>query len=210
MQVTDISLSNLVPAPWNSNAMDRAMLARLAKSVNTFGFLEPLIVRDMGDGEFEIIGGSHRFQVLKETDAVTAPCVIVEADDESARLLSQALNHIEGEDDPAMRAESLRRILAKFSESDVLSILPETSKSLAELSNFGSLTPEMYARSWQARKAVSLKHVPFQVTEPQLAVVDQAISVALEFASPEPGNPNRRGNALVHICREFIEGRKPL
>lgn len=210
MKVTDIALTRLVPAPWNSNAMDRAMLARLARSVETFGFLEPLVVRDMGEGQFEIIGGSHRFQVLRETDATAAPCVIVEADDESARLLSQALNHIEGEDDPAMRADSLRIILAKFSESDVLSILPETSESLAELSNLGSITPEMYARSWQVRKAVSLKQVPFQVTEAQLAVVDQAISLALELASPEPGNPNRRGNALVHICREFIEDQKPL
>ncbi len=210
MNLTDIALSKLVPAPWNSNAMDRAMLARLAKSVSTFGFLEPLVVRETGDGHFEIIGGSHRFQVLKATGAVNAPCVIVETDDASARFLSQALNHIEGEEDPAMRAESIKEILARYSEKDVLSVLPETSESLANLASFGSLTPEMYARSWQEKKSARLKHVPFQVTEDQLAVVDEAISLAQELASPEPGNPNRRGNVLVHICREFVEGTKPL
>lgn len=210
MQLTDIPLTQLVPASWNSNTMSLSTISKLAMSVERFGLVEPLVVRDIGDREFEIIGGSHRFQILEETNAVDAPCLIVEADDASARLLSQALNNIAGEEDPVMQAESFRRILAKFSETDVLSMLPETSESLAELSSLGSLTPETYARSWHDRKAVRLKHVPFRVTDAQLSVVDEAISLAVDCAVQDPDNPNKRGNALVHICQTFIEGEKSL
>lgn len=208
MRLTDIPVANLAPAPWNSNEMDLAMLEKLRRSVATFGLVEPLVVRRSGEDRYEIIGGSHRFQVLRETGAKTAPCVVVEAEDAEAMLLGQALNHIEGEEDLVMRAESFRRILEDLSESDVLSMLPETSESLSELASLGSLTAEMYAESWQTRKKTRLKHFPFRVTREQLVVVEEAIRMAPGPSQAKSMNPNVRSNVLVQICEAFIESRR--
>ena len=85
MQVLEIPLDQLEPASWNSNAMDESMLERLERSLATFGMLQPLVVRRITEICFEIIGGSHRFMVLKESGAETAPCVVVEVSDSDAR-----------------------------------------------------------------------------------------------------------------------------
>jgi ParB family chromosome partitioning protein len=207
VNVNDVSIGQLVPAPWNSNSMDSAMLARLRRSIETFGFLEPLVVRQTPGNSFEVIGGSHRLKVLTETGAERVPCVVVEADDAQARLLSQALNHIEGEEDPVRRAASLERILADFAMDDVLSLLPETAESLAALASLGSLSPGEYMRSWNLRKAARLNHLTFQLTDEQLETVNEAVALAMPGTS---GNPNLRSNALVHICQQFIEHEKPL
>ncbi len=50
MNVVEIPIEQLREAPWNPNAMDGDMGARLSRSIQTYGFLVPLVVREMRDG----------------------------------------------------------------------------------------------------------------------------------------------------------------
>lgn len=205
MQVHEIPTCKLKPAAWNSNVMDREMAERLRESINSFGLIQPLVVRLLEEDRYEVIGGSHRLEVLQGTGATTAPCVIVEADDPAARLLALALNNIDGEEDPGLQAESIRQILERYSESDVLSLLPETAESLQQLSGLGSISVDDYAESWQLRKKTRLKHFRFRVSDLQRSIVERAITLVPEEALSDEGNPNHRDNALVQICRDYIE-----
>lgn len=211
MKISEIHVSELHPASWNSNVMDEAMLARLRRSIKLFGFLEPLVVRKaLEQPGYEVIGGSHRLAVLRESGVELIPCVVVEADEAEANLLSQALNHIEGEDDPVKRGASLKQILEKFSTDEVVSLLPESAKTISQLTTLGTGSPEEYFESWNLRKKARLQARTFQLTSDQLSVVDQALSLADDEQVEDEGNPNERSNALVHICREFTRSRSPL
>ena len=109
MKVVDLPTNQLKPAPWNANAMDSATIARLRTSVVRFGFVGNLVVRRLDQAGYEVIGGNHRLQVLKEMDVKQVPCAVVELDDAEARLLAQALNSIEGVDDLGIKAGTGQR-----------------------------------------------------------------------------------------------------
>ncbi|HZA23673.1 MAG TPA: ParB N-terminal domain-containing protein, partial [Dehalococcoidia bacterium] len=108
MQIVDIPIESIRSPGWNANQMDRAMKCRLEEAIRRFGLVVPLVVREKGDSSFETIGGAQRLSVLWELGADAVPCVVVEADDVEARLLSQCLNRIAGSDDLGLKAELLR------------------------------------------------------------------------------------------------------
>ena len=60
----------------------------MADSMKTMGQIEPIIVRKMGDGGYELISGYRRFMALKKIGAVEVEAKIVECDDLEAIALS--------------------------------------------------------------------------------------------------------------------------
>src|SRR5918996_252232 len=125
MRIVDLYLESIQAADWNPNQLDGADLDRLRQSIQRFGLVAPLVVRSIGEDVYETIGGAQRLSVLRELGIEAVPCVIVEADDVEARLLSQCLNRIAGEDDLGLKAELLRKVLAELPQQEVLRVLPE-------------------------------------------------------------------------------------
>jgi len=206
VQIVDIPITQLREAPWNPNQMDDAGFARLRRSIQRFGLVGALVVRPLDDRLFETIGGAQRLSVLKELGFETAPCVVVEADDVSARLLSQALNRIQGQDDLGLKAELLREVLRDIPETDVLSLLPESASSLQALSILGQQDLASYLQDWQHSQSARLKHLTFQSTPAQLEVIEEALARVLpQVRADQFGNPNPRGNALFLLCKQHLE-----
>ena len=205
MRVRELPISVLGAAEWNPNVMDASALDLLRASIQRFGMIVPLVVRHLSMDAYETIGGAHRLQVLTELGIETAPCVVVEADDAEARLLAQALNRIQGEDDIGLRAESLRCILDNLSHEEVLSILPETTESLNELATLGTANLSEHLQAWQEAQASRLKHLTFQLTPVQLELVEEALEMTMDGATKPNANPNRRGNALFNLCKVFLQ-----
>ena len=111
MQLIELPIQELVEASWNANGMNASMLSKLRQSVTRFGLVGNLVVRPMQDGFFEGLSGNQRLQVIKELGYTHAPSVVVELGNDEARLLAQALNTIEGQDDIGMKAELVKEIL---------------------------------------------------------------------------------------------------
>ena len=213
MQVSEIGVHVILAAAWNPNSMDEAMLSRLRRSVEKFGMLAPLVVRETADGRYETIGGAQRLAVLKDLSFTTAPCIVVRADDAEARLLAQALNRISGEDDPAMKADALRRILETLPAGDVLELLPDSAKYLKGLSEIGAESLCEHLRAWQKAQGARLQHLTAQFSTAQFGTVQKALAAAAAGAPDDPANPNKRGNALFLICKTYLstrpESKKP-
>ena len=123
-----------------------------------------------------------------------------------ALLLAQTLNHVHGEEDLGLRAVTIQKILESISPQDVLSILPDTAIGLKSLASLGQQSPEEYLTHWQQAQPARLKHLQFQLTDSQLAVVEAALKQLLPQAKTgQFGNPNARSNALFLLCNSFIE-----
>jgi ParB family chromosome partitioning protein len=206
MKIVDIPVQQIHEAAWNPNAMDAVMHSRLRRSIQRFGLVVPLVVRPVAGECYETIGGAQRLAVLKELGVGPVPCVAVEADDTNARLLSQALNRIQGQDDLGSHAELIREVLRSLPEEEVLQLLPETVQSLQALSSLGQDTMADYLQNWQNAQAVRLKHLQFQLTSAQLEIVEEALTQVLPLAKGEPGDsPNARGTALYLLCQAYLE-----
>ncbi len=206
MIIIDLPVAKLREAPWNANCMDEAMLARLKESIRRYGLVENLVVRKVTDDTFEVISGNQRLNILHQTDCNQVPCVVVDLDDAHARLLAQALNNIQGEDNLGIRAELIRHVLDKIPEKDVLAILPETGCSLQAMVSLGTETIAEYLQKKQLAQTARLKHMQFQLTPAQYQVVEEAIAMILSHSQKKRGeNPNLRGNALYLLCKAYIE-----
>ena len=182
MKVVDPPVASIWPAHWNPNQMNEAMLARLRRSIELAGMIFRLVVRLVGNGVYEIIGGEQRFNVPHEMGAATAPCVIVTADHAKARLLAQALNNIVGTEDLGLRAGTHRSILESVPQEEVLTLLPETAASLGELASLGEEDLSRHLQACNLAQSARLKHLTFHLAADQLAVVNRALERSMTDA----------------------------
>ena len=213
MELVHLPLERLQQSPWTPNRMDEAMLDRLRESLERYGLVQNLVVRPVGDNRYEVLSGNQRLQVLRESGAYhSAPCAVVKLGDAQARLLSQALNRIQGEDDLGLRAELLREILETLPQEDVLKVLPETARSLEAMASLGQADMACYLQNWQQSQVARLKHLTFQFTPQQLEVIEEALSRVLpRVRQANTNSPNARGTGLYLLCKTYLEltGRGP-
>lgn len=135
-----------------------------------------------------------------------APCFIVDLDDSQAKLLAQALNRVQGEDDLGLKAEMVREVLEPIPQAEVLSILPESAASLGALSSLSETSLAEHLAVWQRAQAARLHHMIFQLTADQVKVVEEALEGVTAGAGDEDeAVQNRRGNALFLLCRSHLE-----
>jgi ParB family chromosome partitioning protein len=206
VKVTDLPLEQLREAPWNPNRMGEDMLQKLRESLSRYGLVQNLVVRPLGNEAYEVLSGNQRLQVLRELKRSPVPCVVAKLDDAHARLLSQALNRIAGEDDLGLRAEVLKEVLEQFPETEVLRLLPETTQGLAALASLGQRDLAGYLQNYQQAQTARLKHLTFQSTPAQLEIIEEALARVMPQAGKIAGdNPNPRGNALYLLCQSYLE-----
>ena len=81
---------------------DEEELEALAESIRQHGILQPLTVREMGAGYYQIIAGERRWRAARMAELAEVPAIVVEADDKKAMELAlienlqrQDLNSVE-------------------------------------------------------------------------------------------------------------------
>lgn len=81
---------------------DEEELNALADSIRIHGILQPLTVRETGDGYYQIIAGERRWRAARLAQLSEVPAIVVEADDKKAMELAlienlqrQDLNSVE-------------------------------------------------------------------------------------------------------------------
>ena len=197
--------THLIQVPeWNPNRMDEGTRPKLLGSIDRFGLVVPLVVRPVSGGRYETVGGAQRLGALRELEHIEVPCVIVQVDDTEARLLAQALNRIQGQDDLGLRAEAIRNILETMPREEVLAILPETADSLDALLALGEADLAQHLQAWQRAQSALLRHLTFQLVQSQLEVVEEALKRAIGGAADNADNPNKRGNAMFDVCKSYL------
>lgn len=67
---------------------DEEELQNLAESLSTHGVLQPLTVRELDNGYYQIIAGERRWRAARMAELTEVPVVIVEADDKKAMELA--------------------------------------------------------------------------------------------------------------------------
>ena len=88
VQRVDINLVQPCPSQ-PRKSFDRDALESLAVSITANGIIQPLVVREKNDGQFELIAGERRWRAAQIAKLDTVPVVVREASD--AQVLEMAL-----------------------------------------------------------------------------------------------------------------------
>jgi hypothetical protein len=97
MNIERIDIARLMPADYNPRKALKqgdAEYEKLKRSLNEFGFVEPLVWNKTTGN---VVGGHQRLTVLKDLGYTEADCVVVEMDAQKEKALNVALNRIQGE-----------------------------------------------------------------------------------------------------------------
>ena len=111
----DLPITSIAPNPRQPRtSFDEDQLAELAESIKDVGLLQPVVVRPLGDGQFELVMGERRLRATKEAGLETIPAIIRPT--EEADLLRDALleNLHRAQLNPLEEAAAYQQLLDDF------------------------------------------------------------------------------------------------
>lgn len=126
-----VGVNELKPNPWNPNAMTKEVMDAEKKSIQTFGFVDPITVREL-KGHYEIIDGEHRFKAARELKVERVPVInLGTITDAKAKQLTIVLNETRGKAKPKELAELIAELnKGGVSFDDLSGITPFTATDL--------------------------------------------------------------------------------
>jgi len=92
-QTTTLKLTQInLPPNQPRHYFDEIKLKELASSIRTHGILEPLLVRKLEDGSFELVAGERRLRASQMISLTEVPVIIKTLSDEEAKLITLTEN----------------------------------------------------------------------------------------------------------------------
>jgi len=113
--VTLLPLQKVEPNPNQPRKLfDEEQLQALADSIAEHGLLQPLAVRSIGDGYYQIIAGERRWRAARMAGLSEVPVMLVEADDKNVMELALVENLQRQDLNPMEEAEGYRVLMEDF------------------------------------------------------------------------------------------------
>jgi ParB family transcriptional regulator, chromosome partitioning protein len=110
-----IAIERLQPGKYQPRTqMDDAALEELAASIREHGVMQPILVRPIDGGGFEIVAGERRWRAAKRAGLAEVPALVKAVPDQSALALA-LIENIQREDlNPLEQANGLHRLVEEF------------------------------------------------------------------------------------------------
>jgi ParB family chromosome partitioning protein len=131
----DVPVTSIRPNPQQPRVhFDEESLSALAASVRELGVLQPVLVRELGPDDYELIAGERRWRAAKRAGLPTIPVVVRTADDLSS-LEQAVVENLHRQDlNPLEEAAAYQQLLEDF-EMTHETLANRVGKSRATISN---------------------------------------------------------------------------
>jgi ParB family chromosome partitioning protein len=94
--------------------MEAGALQELAESIREQGVMQPLLVRLVGAGKYEIIAGERRFRAATIAGLTEVPVLVSGADDQAAAAMALVENMQREDLNPLEESQGLARLIEEF------------------------------------------------------------------------------------------------
>ncbi len=186
----EVSVNQIVPNSRQPRTVfNDEPLRELAASIKEFGVLQPLVVRPISEGRYELIAGERRLRASKLAGLKSVP-VIVRAADNQTSLEIALIENLQREDINALEsAKAYRKLMDEFGLTQEL-VAERVGKSRTVIANTVRLL-RLPSRIMQGVEAglISEGHarslLAFENEAHQLAVYDQIIEKNLTVRDVE-------------------------
>ncbi|HUT15496.1 MAG TPA: ParB/RepB/Spo0J family partition protein, partial [Anaerolineae bacterium] len=116
--LTAISIDSIRRGDNDRQAFDQVALEELSESIRTHGLVQPITIRPMTDGHYEIVAGERRWLACKLLTWHEIPAIVRDLDDEAASAIMLAENIGRKELTPIEEANAYRRRIDQFGWSE--------------------------------------------------------------------------------------------
>ena len=122
---------------------DEAYLAELADSIREHGIIQPLTVRKLASGYYQIIAGERRWRAARLAGLQEVPVIVMEADDRKAAELAM-IENLQREDlNPIEEAAGFQSLMETYhmTQEEAASRVGKSRSAVANALRLLSLTP---------------------------------------------------------------------
>jgi ParB family chromosome partitioning protein len=205
-----IEVTRIQSNPWQPRTkFDETQLEQLADSIRRHGVVQPIVVRKIAEGQFQLVAGERRLIASKKAGLDRIPAIVKDLDDREM-LVVALVENVQREDLGAIeRARAFKRLgdeqgfshlaiaeasgLGRSTVSNALRLLELDPESLAALER-GEIT-EGHARALLAETDLtSRRQLLARMVNEKMSVrtTEQEVKFA---ATPKPGKQKRKGSA---------------
>ena len=185
--------------------MDKAALEELSASIKSQGVVQPIVVRLLPSGSYEIIAGERRWRAAQLAGLETIPAVVRRVPDEAAIAIA-LIENIQRENlNPVEEAAALQRLIDEFgmTHQRVAEAVGRSRAAVTNLLRLLSLSPELrqmledgrmdmgHARALLALEAAQQLQAAKEVVERRLSVRETEELVRRLLERPEARKAKR-------------------
>ena len=193
---------------------DKDKLNELTNSIKKQGVLSPILVRELGLNEFEVIAGERRLRASKMAGLESIPCLVDQKKDQDA-LISALIENLQREDlNPVEEARGLDRLKREFglTQDEVATSTGKARSTIANSLRILSLPNsvlDMLSRGLiekgHAKLLASLspeeaERIAIKTTKESLSIKDLN-----SLVSKKTQNKKQKNTDLLNIEREMSE-----
>lgn len=114
-QIKFINLTDLQRGKYQPRMqMNEVELQELSESIKQQGIMQPLLVRQVSEGKYEIIAGERRFRAAGLAGLEMVPALIKDVDDQTAAAMALIENMQRQDLNPLEEADGLARLISDF------------------------------------------------------------------------------------------------
>lgn len=168
---------------------DEEELQALADSIEEHGIIQPLTVRELNNGYYQIIAGERRWRAARIANLQEIPAIIIEADDKKATELALIENLQRQDLNPVEEALGYRTLMQEYglTQEDAAKRVGKSRPAVANALRLLALSPEVLERvrsgalsAGHARAVLTLK-----TEKKQLEAAQKIIALGLSVRQAE-------------------------
>ena len=180
--------------------MDPGKLEELSASIRAQGVIQPIVVRELAPGQYEIVAGERRWRASQLAGLSEVPVVLRELDDRTVIAMA-LIENIQREDlNPLEEAQALQRLIDEFSltHAEAAAAVGRSRASVSNLLRLLDLPPAI--RALVEARRLEMGHARALLTlSPELAS-------KLAHEAAEHGWSVRE---VEHRAQQFAAGKVP-
>lgn len=199
-------------------AFDQEALEELTESIRKHGLIQPITVREIDSGYYQIIAGERRWRAARAAGLEEIPVRIIEADDRTAMELALVENLQREDLNPVEEARGYQTLMREYglTQEQASEAVGKSRPAVANALRLLSLTPPVLElvdqgklSAGHARALIPLREELLQweaaqtVLEKSLSVRQtEALAARLLKQKPEPEENETPGEIVIDYARE--------
>ncbi|AGV17991.1 TPA: ParB/RepB/Spo0J family partition protein [Vibrio alginolyticus] len=227
-ELTDLAIGQLQPGVYQPRKdMAPEALEELAASIQSQGIIQPIVVRQVESGQFEIIAGERRWRAARQAGLKRVPCLVKKVEDRAAIAMA-LIENIQREDlNVIEEAQALERLQDEFTltHQQVADVIGKSRTTVSNLLRLNQLEVDVkglvadkklemgHARALLALEGEQQVEVAQQVAKKQMTVrqTEQLVKKCLAPQNEQKGQQeDTEAEQMSHKLSQLLDAKVSL
>jgi len=146
-KAVEINISSIKKSETQARTnFDKEKLSELSQSIIKNGILQPLIVQEVGSGEYRLIAGERRLRASKEAGLKSVPCLIKDVSSRDAAVIGLVENVQRKQLNTTEEAAGYKKLIEEYNleTKDIANLLGKSRSYVSNLLRLSKLSSKVY------------------------------------------------------------------